>query len=141
MPNPRIRLSCGGCILAAAALCYALLHDISQTILFSPLKDFHFFEVYRIVQGVFASRISRCFLYPFLAGYLVDILWFLASCMILSVLYPKSKYALLLMLAASSEFSQLIWPRLGTFDVFDLAWYGGILMCFRRMIDVHLAES
>ena len=131
--NSRIRLSCGGCIVIISILCYALLHDISETVLLSPLKDLCFFEIYRVIQSIFISQISDYFFYPFLVGHLVDILWFLASFLFFSVLYPKSKYILLLLLAVFSEFSQLLYPRLGTFDAFDLTWYGGILIFLRCM--------
>ena len=113
-----------------AIICYALLHDISQTILVSSWQDAYFFDVYRRVHRQVSGLVSESTCYAFLTGHLVDLLWFLSACLFFSFWCREAKYVILIFLAVASEFSQLIFPYLGTFDVLDLVLYGMTLILF-----------
>ncbi len=59
-----------------------------------------------------------------------NLLWFLSACLFFSAWYREAKYVILIFLAVASEFSQLVFPFLGTFDVLDLVLYGMTLILF-----------
>lgn len=58
--------------------------------------------------------------------YLIDFLWFLSFCCFMKITFfheKKIQLTIFLSMAFISEFSQLFFPRLGTFDIADLIIY------------------
>ena len=60
-----------------------------------------------------------------LNNYLVDFLWFASFSLFMHVLNERPlNYIFCIVMAVLSEFFQLLFPRLGTFDFCDLLLYG-----------------
>ena len=138
-------------VLALTALIlYGLLHDISQLALFQhpQLSESTFGKA--LVP--FCSRLHHAFMVSFiripfwrlLNNYLVDALWFISFTLYMQSLLDRPvNYVLCIVMAVTSECSQLIFSRLGTFDLYDLLLYGAILaavyVCDKRPVAVSKA--
>ena len=120
---------------------YALLHDITRLSLFKNLGGTSFlpiYEVYKEVQKtalLFLKKLPLP-LFRIINNYLVDFLWFLSFTFVFTEFSSLSRainFIILICMALLSEFSQLLFPQLGTFDILDL----GLYICVAGWYTVH----
>ena len=116
-----------------AIVIYAVLHDVTNLQIFKNLKNTALIEWYKGFQQMSLQFLKRLPFFKFIKNHLVDILWFLSFSLVFTALLPLSKkiqFLLLLLMAFMSEFSQALFPALGTFDILDLLSYIVIAIFF-----------
>lgn len=116
-----------------AIMLYAVLHDVTQLFIFRNFANNSFIDIYREVRENLLPIFKGLFFYKFIKNYLVDFLWFLSFTLVFTNLFPfskKVKFIFLILMAFMSEFSQLFFHNLGTFDFLDLMMYVCISVFF-----------
>ncbi len=113
-------------ILIFAIILFAVLHDFTNLYIFKDFQSSPIFEKYKEIQILALSFLKKVPCFKFINNHLVDFLWFLSFALIITEFLPeyrKIRFLGILLMALLSEFSQLLCPRLGTFDIFDLIGY------------------
>ena len=116
-----------------AIIFYAVLHDVTQLFIFRNFTNSSFVNVYKEVRIDILLIVKKLFFFSFIKNYLVDFLWFLSFTLVFTNLFSfskKIKFVFLILMAFMSEFSQLFFHNLGTFDFLDLMMYVCISVFF-----------
>ena len=116
-----------------ALVLYAALHDVTKLYVFQNAGDNSLFAWYRKTQGSVFLHLKKIPAFYFIKNHLVDFLWFLSFSLVFTSLFPAPKivqFIFLILMASLSEFSQLFFANLGTFDIFDLIGYVCIALIF-----------
>lgn len=116
-----------------AIIFYAVLHDVTQLFIFRNFTNSSFVNVYKEVRIDILLILKKLFFFSFIKNYLVDFLWFLSFTLVFTNLFSfskKIKFVFLTLMAFMSEFSQLFFHNLGTFDFLDLMMYVCISVFF-----------
>ena len=109
-----------------AIILYAVLHDLTRLYIFQNLNDGKFISAYRAFQKSTLSYLKIIPLFAFIKNHLVDFLWFSSFVLFFTEFLQAStkiKFIFLIFMAVLSEFSQLFFEQLGTFDFIDLGGY------------------
>jgi hypothetical protein len=132
------RLALGAALIIFDICLYGLLHDITSLAAFSQFKQSAALSFYRNFQTNFHSIFSDFLFFTFLNNYFVDAIWATALLLILDGIgCAKAAPCITFACGAASELTQALCPRLGTFDIVDLALYAAIcgiwlLFCKRK---------
>lgn len=120
------------CLLIYAVVFYVILHDVDRLHIVKYLKPFINLKYVSSVCKNIRIRFPILFLNVFIKNYLVDALWFSSLSLIFLNFYEMKfiGYISAIMLGVLSEVVQLLFPSLGTFDVYDLALYSVIITVF-----------
>lgn len=120
------------CLLIYAVVFYVILHDVDRLHIAKYLKPFINLKYVSSVCKNIRIRFPILFLNVFIKNYLVDALWFSSLSLIFLIFYEMKfiGYISAIMLGVLSEVVQLLFPSLGTFDVYDLALYSVIITVF-----------
>ena len=120
------------CLLIYAVVFYVILHDVDRLHTAKYLKPFINLKYVSSVCKNIRIRFPILFLNVFIKNYLVDALWFSSLSLIFLNFYEMKfiGYISAIMLGVLSEVVQLLFPSLGTFDVYDLALYSVIITVF-----------
>ena len=125
---------CAGLILMIfAIILYSALHNVENLYIFHNFGENLFFGIYKNFQSHAIRILKRLPFFSFVKNHLVDLLWFLSFSLIFSAIFSvakKTRFAVLILLACLSEFSQLFYENLGTFDILDLLCYFSIAVVF-----------
>ena len=121
-------------LVITALVLYGLLHDISRLALFQnpQLSESSFGKAFipfcTRLHHAFMAYFTRIPFWRLLNNYLVDALWFISFTLYMQSLLDRPvNHVLCIVMAVTSECSQLIFPQLGTFDFCDLLLYAAIL--------------
>ena len=132
MPNKKI--FAGLLLLTIAVILYAALHDVTNLYIFSNFGSQSIVVALANFHSVCFAALKRLPFFALIKNYAVDFLWFLSFILIFTEILPvssaKIQCAILILMACFSEFSQLFFSQLGTFDIVDLALYIIIAISF-----------
>ncbi len=126
------KIFAGLLLLLVALALYAVLHDFTELAIFAHLKSANL-KWYKTAQTAVVLFLRKTPFFKIVNGYFVDFLWFLSFTLIFTGIFESSKkhqIAFLTLMAILSESSQLIFPALGTFDLFDLLLYFVTIIAF-----------
>jgi len=114
-------------LLLSSIVLYFLLHDIERLYIFSFFKNTAFVATLKKISSSLKKENLILLNTKFIRFHIVDILWFSSFTMITSNLWgethKKAKYLFILSFAFSTELLQLFFPKLGTFDIYDMLIY------------------
>ena len=113
------KIIAGLMLMIFAVILYAALHDVTKLCVFQNAGDSSLFASYRKMQSLVLFNLKNIPGFYFVKNYLVDFLWFLSFSLVFTSLFsaPKIvKFVFLILMAFFSEFYQLFFDNLGTFD-------------------------
>ena len=114
-------------LLIGAIFFYLLIHGTNNLAIVEIINS-----IVPIISKFRGTRIQNLYI----QCYLVDCLWFTSFATMVSIIYPKNYIILTLFFAIILEILQLLFPKLGTFDFFDIFLYiiiSGIFLFFRKL--------
>ena len=114
----------GTITLILSNLCYCFFTPINTLYIAKILPKKLLKLIFYINDLTIINRTS--FIFKFTRFYIIDFLWFFSFCCFIKVIYQNNRNIQLIYcitLATLSEFSQLFFPILGTFDIADFAIY------------------
>jgi len=103
-------------LIVLAAIIYVIIHGTDNLKIVNKINSFC--NVIPIFSGVESKT-------RFLKNYIVDAMWFVSLLLIASVFRLDKRIASVMacVFASFLEFTQFIFPELGTFDIFDVLLY------------------
>ena len=131
MNGNKIKIICANVLLISAIIVFLFVHGTNNLLLVHYINSL--IPIIPLVSG----KITNC---PFLTNYIVDFLWYnsfilyLLAFEIRNLIFPLTLSILL-------EVLQLIFPTLGTFDIFDILLYIVLTLIWKLIISIKLCNN